>query len=294
MRKNRPASTPGRGIFRRRKVGFALLPGLAILGGMLLGLPAAEDEEARAQTGPAQIELFSSPGPRGVALRAEDLRRQAAEMRELADFLRDEGKPDVADQLLEDAAQLLRRAEELEGRTPAPQTAAAAEAPPDALPAVAPKGENLSVKPNALSGRGRGTGCDVGEDLSAKPDAISRPRPGAGLRLKSGENLAAKPDAIPGLVAPGGQGEHLLRAAWHLRQAAAELESAGRSKEAGSLRAKASRLEGRAGAGSAWEALRCEVDELRRQVSELSRTLEAMRSEIQSLTGRPALPQRIE
>lgn len=272
MRKNRPASTPGRGIFRRRKVAFALLPGLAILGGMLLGLPAAEDEEARAQTGPAQIELFSSPGPQGVALRAEDLRRQAAEMRELADFLRDEGKPDVADQLLEDAAQLLRRAEELEDQKAAPQTAAAAEAARDALPAVAPKSE----------------------DLSAKPDAISGPRPAAGLSSKSGENLAAKPDAIPGLVAPRGQSEHLLRAAWHLRQAAAELESAGRSKEAGSLRAKASRLEGRAGAGGAWEALRCEVDDLRRQVSDLSRTLEAMRSEIQPLTGRPALPQRIE
>ncbi len=105
-----------------------LLLSLAILAGTLLMLWAIWGADARGQTGPPQIEFSSPPVPGHIQPRPEDLRRQAGQMRDLVNFLREEGKQgdqrklEVADQLLEDAEQLLRQAEALEcdASVPAP------------------------------------------------------------------------------------------------------------------------------------------------------------------------------
>ncbi len=230
-----------------------LLPGLAIVGGTLLGLGGVWTEGTRAQSAPPQIEFSPPPVPEDAQPRPEDLRRQADEMRELANFLRDEGKPEVAEQLLEDAEQLLRRAEAVERGDAQREQPAEPAFPHDGLGLLIDHTQQAPAK--GLDGIGWGI-CAAG--------------PGLGW----------------GQAGPAVQGDRLLRAAWHLRQAATELESAGRIEEADTLRGKAQRLERAADTDNSPASLRRELADLEQQVIELSRALETMRGEVHMLIGR--------
>jgi len=76
--------------------------------------PLGAGEPAGSRHSPPEFQPASPPLEQTPQPRPADLRRQARQMRDLAEMLRDFGKQEVADQLMENAAQLLRQAEKLE------------------------------------------------------------------------------------------------------------------------------------------------------------------------------------